>query len=103
MKSCNHTIRFRMRVFAALLVIPAVAVIVRLVHLQITRGEELRAKAASKYTGSRKTVGKRGEIYDRNGRLLVGNMPCDSKKYWATFAVTAAASMLLAILIGGLM
>lgn len=76
MKSCNHTIRFRMRVFAALLVIPAVAVIARLVHLQITRGEELRAKAASKYTGSRKTVGKRGEIYDRNGRLLVGNMPC---------------------------
>jgi len=34
---------------------------------------------------------------------MVGNMPCDSKKYWATFAVTAAASMLLAILIGGLM
>jgi len=76
MKSCNDSIRFRMSVLAALLVIPAVAMIARLGYLQIGRGEELRAKAASKYTGSRRTVGKRGEIYDMHGHLLVGNMPC---------------------------
>lgn len=76
MKSSNHSIRFRMCAFAALLIPLAIGVICRLVHLQIFRGEELRAKAASKYTGSRKTVGKRGEIYDMSGNLLVGNMPC---------------------------
>ncbi len=65
-----------MRVFAALLIIPAAAVICQLVNLQINRGDELKSKAASKYRGSRKTVGKRGEIYDKNGNLLVGNMPC---------------------------
>ena len=76
MKSSNHTIRIRMCVIAAVLIPLAIGVICRLVHLQIFRGEELRAKAASKYTGSRKTVGKRGEIYDMSGNLLVGNMPC---------------------------
>ena len=61
---------------AALLILPAAGIICRLVHLQINRGEELQSKAANKYTGSRKTVGKRGEIYDMSGNLLVGNMPC---------------------------
>ena len=64
MKSCNHTIRIRMCALAALLLLPALWVVCRLVQLQIFRSEELQAKAANKYTGSRKTVGKRGEIYD---------------------------------------
>jgi len=34
---------------------------------------------------------------------MVGNMPCDSGKYWKTFAVTAAAVMAVAVLIGGLL
>ncbi len=76
MKSCNDNIRFRMWALAVLLILPAGAMIVRLTQLQIGRGEELRAKAASKYTGSRRTIGKRGEIYDISGHLLVGNMPC---------------------------
>lgn len=76
MKSCNHTIRIRMCAIAVLLLLPALWVVCRLVQLQVFRSGELQEKAAHKYTGSRKTVGKRGEIYDMSGNLLVGNMPC---------------------------
>ncbi len=49
----------------------------------------------------------KGKLYSfaMNGQTgkMVGNMPCDSGKYWATFAVTTAAAMILAILIGGVL
>ncbi len=48
-----------------------------------------------------------GKMYSfaMNGQTgkMVGNMPCDSKKYWATFAITAAVSMLAAVLLGGVL
>ncbi len=47
----------------------------------------------------------RGTMYHfaMNGQTgkMVGNMPCDRGKYWATFAVTTAAVMVLALLLGG--
>ncbi len=49
----------------------------------------------------------KGKIYHfaMNGQTgkMVGNMPCDTGKYWGTFALTAAAVMILAVLMGGLM
>ena len=47
-----------------------------LYDVQIRRHDELYQKARSKYTTVKKTVGNRGEIFDLNGNLLVGNIPC---------------------------
>ncbi|MBE6598448.1 MAG: hypothetical protein E7638_03285 [Ruminococcaceae bacterium] len=48
-----------------------------------------------------------GKMYQfaMNGQTgkMVGNMPCDKAKYWGTFVVTAAAAMLIAVLIGGVL
>ena len=45
-------------------------------HLQITRHEELHAKAQQMYTTREKRVGNRGAICDRRGHVLVGNKFC---------------------------
>jgi cell division protein FtsI/penicillin-binding protein 2 len=45
-------------------------------HVQINRHEELYSKAKQHYTSARIVRGKRGEIYDFEGNLLVGNIPC---------------------------
>ena len=45
-------------------------------HLQITRHEELHAKARQMYTTHEKRVGNRGAICDRRGHVLVGNKFC---------------------------
>lgn len=43
--------------------------------VQIQRHEELYKKAKARYTEKKKTKGTRGEIYDRDGNLLVCNIP----------------------------
>ena len=48
----------------------------RLYFVQIVRHDELLEKAREKYTMHRTTIGKRGEIYDIRGNLLVVNTPC---------------------------
>lgn len=48
----------------------------KLYEVQIKRHEELFEKARRKYTAVRTTDGKRGEIYDHSGHLLVANTPC---------------------------
>ena len=100
MKSCNDSIRTRMCVFAVLMALPALGVAARLAYLQIVRSDELKAKAASKYTGSKKTIGKRGEIYDVNGHLLVGNMPCVTVQIDPTHLKTAQKRHALAVALG---
>ena len=47
----------------------------RAYHLQITRHKELKEKARIKYLTKVKIIGKRGEIFDVDGNLLVANMP----------------------------
>lgn len=49
---------------------------VHLYLVQIKQHEELYDKAKKKYTSVKKIKGARGEIYDREGNLLVGNIPC---------------------------
>ena len=48
----------------------------RFYFVQINRHDELYGKAKSIYTRVKKETGKRGEIYDYNGSLLAGNIPC---------------------------
>lgn len=49
---------------------------VHLYLLQIEQHEELYGKARKKYTSVKKMKGARGEIYDMDNNLLVGNIPC---------------------------
>ncbi|HBM14984.1 MAG TPA: hypothetical protein DD381_01320 [Lentisphaeria bacterium] len=53
-----------------------VYLIAHLYYLQIDQHKELYEKAKKKYTAVKKMKGSRGEIYDREGNLLVGNIPC---------------------------
>lgn len=68
-------IAVRMKICAAAVILLFLYVISVFYIVQIRRHEELLSKAQKKYITSKKTAGKRGEIYDRNGYLLVGNMP----------------------------
>ena len=52
--------------------------IYHLYGVQIRRHEELLAKARNKYTIETKKENVRGEIFDRDGNLLVGNAPVGS-------------------------
>ena len=48
----------------------------RFYFVQIQRHDELYSKAKAIYTRVKNETGKRGEIYDYNGSLLAGNIPC---------------------------
>lgn len=50
--------------------------ILQLYRIQIHRHPELYSKAKKTYTSVSRKEGQRGEIYDINGNLLVGNIPC---------------------------
>ncbi len=53
-----------------------ITIILRMYNIQIERHEELFGKAKKTYTSTVKQEGKRGEIFDNKGNLLVGNKPC---------------------------
>jgi len=67
--------RFRTRVFAvSVMVLVCFALLIaRLVYLQVTRHEELRAQAESNRTSIVPIVPNRGLIVDRNGIVLASN------------------------------
>ncbi|MBE6391926.1 MAG: penicillin-binding protein 2 [Lentisphaerae bacterium] len=68
-------IRFRI-IFLACLWVPILCGFIwRAYHLQITRHAELKEKARIKYSSKVKITGKRGEIFDADGNLLVANLP----------------------------
>lgn len=68
-------IRFRI-IFLAVLWIPILVCFVwRAYHVQIVRHAELKEKARIKYSTKVKITGKRGEIFDADGNLLVANVP----------------------------
>ncbi len=60
-------------IFAALFLI---MVSIRLYYVQIVRNSELYSKAKNIYTTVKNKKGERGRIYDFNGNLIVGNIPC---------------------------
>lgn len=71
---------FKARIFiaASCFFICFVAMASRFFYVQINRHTELYSKAKIEYTDTIKNKGKRGEIYDINGHLLAGNMPCSN-------------------------
>ena len=71
----NSNIKIRFRVFIYLLVLMLIVLILRLFFLQIMSGE-LYAELASESIAREKTVtAPRGDIYDRNGKLIVKSVP----------------------------
>ncbi len=77
MLSSNDSIKLRMRLIALLLIPVGALLAVRLYFVQVVNHEELYAKARKQYTSVRVTSGKRGEIFDVSGNLLVSNAPCE--------------------------
>ena len=77
MLSSNDSIRFRMKLAAVLALVPVAGyLITRLYIVQVESHDEYLKKARARYTATRVTSGKRGEIFDASGNLLVSNSPC---------------------------
>ncbi len=77
MSNNNESLRTRIRLFGVGLILLFAALGWRLYAVQIERHDELFQKARRQYTSVTTTTPKRGEILDRNGNLLVGNVPCE--------------------------
>jgi len=78
--SSNDSIKFRMRLMALVLIPVAILLLARLYYVQVVSHEELFIKARRQYTSVKVTSGKRGEIFDVSGNLLVSNAPCEHIK-----------------------
>lgn len=76
MQSTNDKIRIRIRLIAIVLLPVVIALAVRLYFVQVANHEHYLEKARARYTTTRITTGKRGEIFDVHGNLLVSNAPC---------------------------
>ncbi len=72
----RKNIIFRIIFAAASITLGFLLLAARVYHVQLNRHEELFEKARGKYVSEKKQAGERGQIYDINGNLLVGNMPC---------------------------
>jgi cell division protein FtsI/penicillin-binding protein 2 len=72
----NNAVAVRIRLVCVFFVCAFAAIAYHLYGLQVIKHDELYAKAKSQYTSTKTDVGKRGEIYDFDGNLLVGNIPC---------------------------
>ncbi len=66
----------RIIIIALALVLAFMYLALRLYNVQIVEHNTLYSKAKKKYTAVKKNQGIRGQIYDKNGYLLVGNVPC---------------------------
>ncbi len=66
----------RIIIASVILLLILIALLIRMYHVQIERHDELFSKAKNTYTSTVRQEGKRGEIFDMNGNLLVGNKPC---------------------------
>ena len=78
MSQNNDAVRIRIRI-ASLLWIPiAIALICRYYVVQVKKHDYYFSEAKKRYTSVRRTIGRRGEILDRDGYLIVGNRPCVS-------------------------
>ncbi len=74
--SSNDVIRFRIKLAAVVLLFPLAGYLVyRLYTVQITMHDEYLGKARARYTTTKVTTAKRGEIFDHEGHLLVSNIP----------------------------
>jgi penicillin-binding protein 2 len=70
--------RTRKNIFMAIVGLVALAFVGRLVQLQLIEGQEYRQKSEAQGIKRNVREPNRGAIYDRYGRLLVGNVPAYS-------------------------
>ncbi|MDD4817082.1 MAG: penicillin-binding protein 2 [Victivallaceae bacterium] len=77
MRSNRDRILSRVGLLAAVLIGCSVFLAVHLYQLQVRDHDIYFAKAKARYTAVTTTSGKRGEVFDRNGNMLVGNKPCE--------------------------
>ena len=75
MAAMFNKVRLRIIVISCLWIPILACFIWRSYHVQIVRNKELKAKATAKYSTEIKLSGKRGEIFDADGNLLVSNLP----------------------------
>ena len=68
----------RLLVGAVTLAVWSVAIEARLVYLQVIRHGDLSAKARNQQTGTVETAANRGDILDRNGRVLAYSVEAES-------------------------
>ena len=66
-------IRKRITIFIYLVLISFVVVLVRIGYVQIIKGDVYIERAFELWTRSIPVSAKRGRIFDRNGKLIVGN------------------------------
>jgi cell division protein FtsI (penicillin-binding protein 3) len=71
-------LKSRYTVLTAVFVVWTFAIVARLVFLQVFSHDEMLARAESQSTRIIEAPAKRGEIYDRNGRLLAFSVDADS-------------------------
>ncbi|MSO35194.1 MAG: PASTA domain-containing protein [Acidobacteria bacterium] len=71
-------LRRRLMVAAGVLACWVLAIEARLVVLQVVQHDELSLRAERQQSETQKTPGKRGEIYDRKGRLLAYSVDADT-------------------------
>lgn len=76
MRSRNDIMRTRIRFQAVLLLLFFIYLLIKLYWVQVHRHDYYYAEARKKYVAKEKFKGTRGEIFDAQGNLLVGNMPC---------------------------
>ncbi len=76
MRTNRDLILARVGLMVAVFVISALLLAVHLYKVQVQDHAEYLAKAQQRYTTERTTRGKRGEVFDINGHMLVGNKPC---------------------------
>ncbi len=74
----RQTLRARLGVAAVLLVIWALAIEARLVRLQVVQHKEMVERAARQQMQTRPLAAKRGDIVDRNGRVLATSVDADT-------------------------
>ncbi len=73
----SDNIRVRIRTITSIVLVPSFIWLVWCFYkVQIIKHEYYLKEARSRYTTTRITTGKRGEIYDNTGNLLVSNLPC---------------------------
>jgi len=73
----NDHLRIRTKLIVTIFILIFIGLWGRLYYVQVIRHKELYNKARKQYTTTKTTTSKRGEIFDTNANLLVGNIPCD--------------------------
>ena len=75
-RSSSDDIRIRIIMLSCLWLPIAVALGIRFYFVQVRGHDYYFGQARKRYVTTRRTTGRRGEIFDVSGSLLVGNRPC---------------------------